>query len=66
MQRETTGHWHDIAASGGIGRKDECCNTAEVEKQPMTVGDTMMQHRPQADEHTSLHLDETKQGCGVI
>ena len=66
MHSETTGDAHASAASGGDGWCKHRCSTEAVEKQPMTVGDTMMQQRPQADEHTSLHLDETKQGCGVI
>jgi hypothetical protein len=65
MQSETTGEAHASAASGGGGWCMLRCSTAAVEKQPMTVGDTMMQQRPHADAHTSLHL-HGEHGGGVI
>ncbi len=56
MHRDTTGAVHANAASGGWGRGVARWRTAAVEKQPMTVGETMRQQRPQGEEQTSLHL----------
>ncbi len=61
MHIDTTGQEHASAASGGGGRGGERWRTVEVEKQPMTVGETMKQQLPQDDTQTSLQLRGRRQ-----